>query len=101
MAAVHAFPSLQSASQMSSSSLSVQAFDTIADEMQVKCHQSVSAESKSSGVSACEIFCAAMGTALTTEISVSVGPLALSSEVLALPKGFTTRQTSVEPQPPK
>lgn len=101
MAAVHAFPSLESAPESNNTSLNDPSLASNEQAMQVNCHQGISQQPDSSKVSACELFCASMGTALATDITYYVDMVMLPSEISTFENGFNTHQGGVEPHPPK
>lgn len=108
IAAAHAFPMI--AGNGSSDSLDLKASTTVGKEsnqaglsdMMMACHQDANSSvdgGKASGI--CKIFCSAIGHALLSTEVVDISPKFQSTPPRLGTDSLTTRQLSVEHQPPK
>lgn len=95
IAAAHAFPKAigDELNTMSSSSTSLQ--------VNSDCHQSTESDSATSSVSACKVFCAAMGNVVINHLTSVAATRPSSLSIVFSGLGVTDSDLSLEPHPPK
>ena len=95
LATVHAFPSFDGLSDVTQGIL------LSSEDMQANCHQNIDDSSDSTKVTACELFCSAMGNVISNEIFIEADSVRPTQDIQFFTLALSTRQIALEPHPPK